>query len=309
MNELNLDRKIEPNNIIDPITIINKYIAFSTFHNDVIFSNGDLIFCGGIIKTLGKNVYNLNEKDFVGYISFNDDSPFIISSNLVFKLNESNLPLIFILPYASYALKILRLMNPKLGQNIIIIGYNFFSVLLFKLFKLTGANIYLIRSKQEQNEIDFYDINVKIELDNLSEFMKKIQINKILINYKVNKVIIEILTENNDKIINKHVYSTIRYYENEFKDTNFKLEYISTLDVGLSDPNYNRGVKYPYPFIRWDYKRNLKYFISLIENNIINLDFINIKYIEIDSVNNLIEMLEKLEENHLFLFKIKTKKD
>ena len=99
MNDQIINDLNDKTNIIDPIIVLNKYAAFSTFNDDIIFSNKTLIFCGGIIQDIGKNVYYLKEKDFVGYISFKNEWTFKTSSQLVFKFTEIYPKLIFILPY------------------------------------------------------------------------------------------------------------------------------------------------------------------------------------------------------------------
>ena len=120
--------------IIDPVLIKNKYAVFSTYINDVIFHRENVkkpIFCGGIIKSISQNVYNFKIGEKIGYISSKQELDLTLSSNQIIKIAiYNNEKLISILPYASYAMKILRLVNPSLNQNIVIVRENFFSILL-----------------------------------------------------------------------------------------------------------------------------------------------------------------------------------
>ena len=105
-------------------------------------------------------------------------------------------------------------------------------------------------------------------------------------------------------IINKELILTNPLINN-FKDFgDFNLKYISPYDIGAVDPNYCRGLKYPISYIRWDYRRNIEYFISIVEEKIINLNYFNIKKIKVDSFMKTEELMSSLEIDSLFLFQI-----
>jgi len=293
MNEsilTNLKNREKP---IDCIKLINKYCIYSTFKDDPIYQNKknnitEPILCCGEIESFNQNVYNFQHGETVLYIYCKLFSKIELSSQLIFKNPKvGNQKVIAIFPYASYAMKILRKINPKLGHNIAIIGLNFFTLILETLFKIAGSNVFII-----DLEKDLKKYNNSIQNSNLinvsnaiSKRFKKTSINSLLYMSELHKNLI--INEINIK-----------------SDNVFDLSQISLYDKGYNDLSYNLGVKYPYPYVRWDYRKNLEYFIYLIKENLINLDYFEFKYIEVETIKALKEKIEDLTKNNLFLFKI-----
>ncbi len=261
---------INTNNIIDPVQIENKYAIFSTYSDDIVFQRENIntpIFCGGIIKSISQNVYNFKINEFIGYISCKQSSKLTLSANQIVNIaNINNEKLIAVLPYASYAMKILRQVDPRLNQNIAIVRMNFFSILLEKLIKLSGANVFLVDFDNEANKL-------------------------------------------NEASIDTIIYNELTPGENEFiskLNCNYKIDLhsVSLYDKGLNDSNYIVGVKYPYSYIRWDFKRNLEYFIHLIDSKKVSLDFFEVHKIEISQLDEMKRKTSDFKENSLILFKI-----
>lgn len=289
MNEYRISQKSK--DLIDIVKIINQFAIFSTIQNDIIFNLKNLknpIFCGGLVKNFNKNVYNLKRVEQVGYISHEQEPVIEISSNLIVKLPEvTNFRLIAILPYASYAMKILRTVDPKLGQNILIIGSNIFSKLLTQLIRLSGAVVFILDTNDQSNinsPGSDSDKNYIIKLEYLKNQTGKF--NSVILTTK--------LTDQINKILNSFD-SNIIYQPSE----------INLFDRGFNDPNYIRGVKYPYSYIRWHFQENLKFFINLIENEIITIDFLQIEKINIDSIRNIEDIIRDLQKESLYLFEMK----
>ena len=261
---------INTNNIINPVQIENKYAIFSTYLDDVVFHRENIntpIFCGGIIKSINQNVYNFKINELVGYISRKQSSELTLSANQIVNIAiNNNEKLIAVLPYASYAMKILRQVDPRLNQNIAIVKRNFFSILLERLIKLSGANVFLVDFDSEANKL-------------------------------------------NEASINTIIYNELTPSENEFiskLNCNHKIDLhgVSLYDKGLNDNNYIKGVKYPYSYIRWDFKRNLEYFIHLIDSKKVILDFFEVHKIEISQLDEMKQKTRDFKENSLILFKI-----
>ena len=255
--------------IIDPVQIENKYAIFSTYKNDVVFQRENIknpIFCGGIIKSISQNVYNFKIKEKIGYISCKQTPDLTLSANQIVKIAmNNNEKLIAVLPYASYAMKILRQVNPSLNQNIAIVKINFFSILLERLIKLSGANVFLIDSK------DYSKLN-GVAIDTMIYYS---------LTSKVNEFISKIDCQN---VID--------------------LKNISLYDTGLNDDDYLKGVKYPYSYVRWDFKKNLEYFIHIIDSKKVILDFFEVHVNEIKLLDEMQRKTNTFKENSLILFKI-----
>ena len=82
------------------------------------------------------------------------------------------------------------------------------------------------------------------------------------------------------------------------------LNQISIFDKGLEDEKYKKGIKYPYSYVRWDFKENLNFFLYLIEKNYINIDFLELDLITVDSIEDLNNKIKVTKKNSLILFKI-----
>ena len=261
---------INTNNIIDPVQIENRYAIFSTYSDDVVFHRENVttpIFCGGIIKSISQKVYNFKINESIGYISCKQSSELTLSANQIVNIAiNNNEKLIAVLPYASYAMKILRQVDPLLNQNIAIVKRNFFSILLERLIKLSGANVFLVDFDSEANKLNEASINTIIYDSSIPE-MNEI-ISKINCKQKID------------------------------------LNTISLYDKGLNDSNYIKGVKYPYSYIRWDFKRNLEYFIHLIDSKKVILDFFEVHIREISQLDEMKRKTSEFKENSLILFKI-----
>ena len=68
--------------------------------------------------------------------------------------------------------------------------------------------------------------------------------------------------------------------------------------------NYIRGIKYPYPYVRWDFKNNINYFINMIEKDKLFLDFLDYKFLEIESILEIPKIINDLQDKLLVLFSI-----
>lgn len=295
-------------NAIDLVEIINEFAISSSIKNDPLFWGNNInkvIFCGGKILNFNLNVFNFKKNQFVGFISNSFKPKLAISSNMIFPLEKKNKKLIAILPYASYAMKILREVDPKLGDNIIIFGLNFFSILLFNLLKMSGAGVHIIKTNQDtytyNDNNDIEKIIIK-NFNQLKELSKSINVNHIIF-------ISELVNRNNEFIKQGYIFKYAQLHfigANLQNDLNilkgYEINRIFISDKGFLDSNYLRGIKYPYSYVRWDYKRNLEYFIFLIRKKIINLDFFNLELIKINNLENLLEKINNIPKNRLTLF-------
>jgi hypothetical protein len=161
-------------------------------------------------------------------------------------------------------MNIMRRINPKLGETVLLIGENFFLTLLKKLLVLSGAEVFVSSKKAKER-----------------------------IPSRVNIALISPGANENTNFLNECKI------ERKYELTQFNI-----YDGGLDDPNYIRGIKYPYSYVRWQYKTNLYYFIDLIVKNRINLDFFKFLEIQFSNIDELSEHIGSLKENSLVLFKL-----
>ena len=284
---------IIPNNI-DPINCIqvkNKFAVFSTIPNDVIFDINRIsepLFCGGIVKQINRNVYGFKKSDLIAYISHQKSENINLSPNLTIKLKKMNKDIFVVLPYASYAMKLLREINPKLGQNIVIYGLNFFSILLLKILKLAGSNPLIVNIDGDSTKKEMTIKNSNWIINGLDEAKLKLR------NVKISSSVTCVHSKQNlDDFLN----------EIEF-GKKYLLKEISIYDKGLLDRDYIRGIKYPYSYVRWDFKKNLNYIINLFEKGKILLDFLDYNLFEINSIEEIPKTINQLQSKSLVLFSI-----
>ena len=257
------------NMILDLIEIDALYAVHSTYLDDVIFSREEVInpiLTGGVVKKIGKDSFNIKPNDFVGFVSYIQNPNLRLSSNMLLPISEKeNVKLFAILPYASFAMKILRIINPSLGQTILLLGEGFFFSLLKKILDLSGVEIKVLNNSMNLDNL------IKMDID-------------IMIYPNSNSYISEIIT----KLHPKHQYEIMT---------------ISQYDIGLVDDAYRKGVKYPYSYIRWDFKKNLEYFINLAKRDNEFLDFFEVNVIDVKNMDSMIHNINDLKENSLYLFR------
>ena len=286
-----------------------KYAIYSTIENDPIFSlksHDNVIYSGGEIVSVGSKIYNFNPGDLVCFIYSNHETDFRLSSNLVIKLIEEDPILITLIPYLSYAMKIIRHEKIRLGDRILILGFNFFSILLAKVLNLTNSDVQIINLRGYNNSFSSHSA----EILDLKETEKIKNLKKV--NFR--KVFIADGIENFDKIkeILRSNYDIINLIPNlEIPSSFLKLSDIKTYslyDKGLRDKMYREGIKYPYSYVRWDFKRNLKF---VLENYFgTRLSFNNIEKMistKIIKNKNKVERIIKdkeLEKGYIHLFQL-----
>ena len=303
MNESNI---IERKEIIDPLKITNKFILTSTYKNDIFFENNQLISCAGTVREIGSSVYNFKENELVGYISYEISQSLILSSNTVLRLNRIANEVIFILPFASSAMKILRDLNPKIGENIFLIGLNLFSLLLLKILKRSGANIYIINSNDNLDNLIVKKKDFECIFDCEDPNIRDLDIDKIILLKKIDQEILQIIRKISNKFSKKKIY-LIESKSNTDVDLyslGLKTVYLTKYDKGLLDFDYRKGIKYPYQYIRWEFKRNLEYFLNLVEEKYIDINLGIFELIKINSMDEIYQYLKKIPENKLVLFEI-----
>ena len=178
---------------------------------------------------------------------------------------------------------------------------------MVELFKLSSTNIYTLktdninfkfRNHQNKNIEIFEDIN------SFNSFFNKDKINHLIFISDVD----ERLEEYIEKILK---FSKIKISIIGFNNMNnirirerFSLNLCSPYDKGFSDPSYLKGIKFPYSYVRWDYRRNMEYFISLVENGKLNLSFLDLGHKKVNSIEELYKIIPEIQSESLFLFQL-----
>ena len=93
--------------------------------------------------------------------------------------NEDDNRLIFILPYALLAMNIMRRINPKLGETVLLIGENFFITLLNELLVTSGTEVFVASKKNYEQIPSKVDIALILpETNENTNYLRKCKIER-----------------------------------------------------------------------------------------------------------------------------------
>lgn len=298
------------------LTATNKYLLYSSFKSDPLINAGNengLISCGGIVESVDENVPDLAHGDIVGYLSLDVSETINLSSNIAIKLSRYDPKLLALIPYGSYAMKVLRLVNPSIGMNVLIYGMDQFSLLLSQLMAISGANIFMLGSQASENIRE--KTSTRLSVCKNIAFLNSSESTMVHNLPKLDRIIVTngftdflAFFENARLTLLQKKIVVILSNEQEFDVAMFVKKGIEIAviddfrDVGLDDPHYVEGVKYPTGYVRWHFRENLRMFINLYLKNELLIDFFEVKVVTIDSILDYKNKMKNLAKGARYLF-------
>jgi len=311
MSFIQIENLEDPNSqIIDPVLISHKFGIYSNLLDDPFFGpsvDKRPIFCGGIVQDFNRNVYNIKKGQIVSYISMEFKPRTTLSSNLLFHVSDDDIKCMATLPYASSAMAILRLIAPQINEKILLMGTTITSILLAQLLGISGAKVTIHCQENSSTERPQIPQGIKkVNIKELSANTPNQKFSKILFfsrNEKDFDTLKDLIASNQEATV--YIY---REMEKHFRDLDVLFNFLPLSDVGFTDLNYQRGIKYPYSYVRWDYKRNLDYFLHLSAQKEISFDFFDL--IELGPVDfrDIKRELDSLIREGLYLLSIEQAK-
>lgn len=193
---------------------------------------------------------------------------------------------------ASIGLQGVRLMHPQLGENIVVYGLGLIGNLVCQILKANGCNVIGIDINKERCDIA---AKMSIQVINSDENNDIINRVKSLSNENgVDGVIITASSKDNSIISNAAQFTRkngriiltgdvgLNINREDFykKEISFKVS--SSYGHGRYDNTYeDKGLDYPFAFVRWTVRRNFEAVLNLMKNKSINVDNIITDYFDI----------------------------
>ena len=210
---------------------------------------------------------------------------------------------------ASIALQGIRQANPKLGDNVAVIGLGLIGQLTVQMLKANGCNVIGIDVSESavQDAIDSgIDYALKRDNPNLKELIKN-----ATNGYGVDSVLITAGTSSNDPIelageiardravitavglINMDIPRNL-YYEKELE-----VKLSRSYGPGRYDPNYEeKGHDYPVSYVRWTEQRNMEAFLNLLSEKKVNTKPLTTHTYDIEEADKAYDMILNNKENY-----------
>ena len=277
----------------------------------------------GIIVEVGVQVKNFKIGDKVacagsGYATH---SEYIgVPKNLVVKIpGDLSFKEASTVTLGSIAMQGVRRAEVKLGENVAIIGMGILGQLVSQMVITAGARVVAI-DLDDRRLVIAQTNGVKWVLNPAKENIVD-KIMKITEGYGVDSVIITATTSSKEPLAQAFqmcrkkgrvvlvgvVGMEINREDMYKKELDF---YISTsYGPGRYDPNYEeKGIDYPYPYVRWTENRNMQEYLKMLSEGKIKLNNIIEKVYKIEEATKAYQEFEK-EKNKPLIVLLKCKKD
>ncbi len=245
--------------------------------------------CSGFVIQVGKNITMIKKGDRVacgGAGKASHAEIVSVPTNLVVKIPENcSMEEAASVTLGSIAMQGLRRCNPQLGESVAVIGLGLLGQITIQLLSINGCRTigFDIRPERVKRAIELgmnkgfvsKRVNVQEEVKNFTE------------NNGVDATIITAATESND-IIQMAMEITRKkgrvvvvgdigmdvkrepFYQ---KEIDFLIS--CSYGPGRYDTNYEeKGIDYPYPYVRWTENRNMKEYLNLIADK--KIDFMRL---------------------------------
>ncbi len=274
--------------------------------------------CAGEVLEVGKHIPDIKVGDLVACTgSSNAHHAEIVSvpRNLLVKIPNSLDPkLACSAGVGAIALHSVRQLDPKIGETVAVIGLGLIGNLVMQILKANGNRVISI-------DIDNTKLKKAKELGsdfiiNSSEKNVILEIQKITNNLGVDGTIISASTKGNE-LLDVSLGITRRkgcvvvlgaigllIHRNQWYEKEIDLKISCSLGPGRYDENYeNKGIDYPYNYVRWTENRNMEAYLELLRsrkvdfNSLINEEFL------LDKANTAYQSLANKPQPLAVLFK------
>ena len=193
----------------------------------------------------------------------------------------------------SVALQSIRLLKPTLGESIVVIGLGLVGLLTVQLLQANGCRVLGV-------DQDIYKLNKAKELGiDVVDISKNEDPVKVAISFTRGRgadgVIISASTESNEPIHQAAKMSRkrgriilvgvsgLKISRDDFYKKELTFQVSSSYGPGRYDPAYEeKGLDYPFEFVRWTEKRNFEAVLDMISLGKINLKLITSHIFDID---------------------------
>jgi predicted dehydrogenase/threonine dehydrogenase-like Zn-dependent dehydrogenase len=245
--------------------------------------------CSGYVIQVGKNVSDIKRGDCVACGGAGRASHAEIVSvprNLVVKIPEGcSLKQAASVTLGSIAMQGLRRCNPQLGESVAVIGLGLLGQITIQLLKINGCRIvgFDVRPERVEEAIELgmdkafvtKRVNIQEEIKNFTEGygVDATIITAASKNSEITQMSLEITRKKGRVVVVGDVGMDINREPFYQKELDFLIS--CSYGPGRYDTSYEeKGIDYPYPYVRWTENRNMKEYLNLIAEK--KIDFIRL---------------------------------
>lgn len=210
----------------------------------------------------------------------------------------------------SIAMQGFRQAEPELGENIAVIGLGLLGQITIQLLKAAGCNVIAMDINEDlfEDALNFgADSVVKSSKDNISKaiaFAEGMGVDSTIITASTSsseplQLAMEITRKKGKVVIVGAIGMELQ--RNPFYKKEIDLRISSSYGPGRYEPFYEeKGLDYPYAFVRWTENRNFKSFLNLIRDNKIDLKSLTSHNFKINDASKAYDIITgKTPEKHL----------
>jgi len=270
--------------------------------------------CSGYVIQVGKNVSDVKKGDRVacgGAGRAYHAEIVSVPRNLVVKIPEGcDLKQAASVTLGSIALQGIRRCNPQLGESIAVIGLGLLGQITIQLLRINGCRTigFDIKPERVKKALEFGmnkgfvtdEIDVQEEVRNFTEThgVDATIITAASKSSEITQMALEITRKKGRVVVVGNVGMDINREPFYQKELDFLIS--CSYGPGRYDPKYEeKGIDYPYPYVRWTENRNMKEYLNFIADK--KVDFMSLvegKY-KISQASGAYHELQDKEKNPL----------
>ena len=204
----------------------------------------------------------------------------------------------------SIGLQGIRLVNPTLGETVVVVGLGLIGLITAQLLKANGCNV--IGFDFDQNKVDLAK-SLGIDAVNPGKGVKQVE----YVLYKTNQVGCDavIITASNpsNEIISQSAQMSrkrgrivlvgvigLDIKRSDFYEKELSFQVSCSYGPGRYDSSYEEGGNdYPLPYVRWTEKRNFEAVLNALSNGILNVDSLITERVPFENYSEIYDNIGK----------------
>ena len=202
----------------------------------------------------------------------------------------------------SIAMQGIRLIDPKIGENVVVTGLGLIGLLAIQILKANGCRVLGI--DYDKSKCDLAK-SFGVEVVNLGDGQDPIvAVNSFTRGHGADSVLITASSKSNDVVHQAAKMSRKRgkivlvgvvgleLNRTDFYEKELSFQVSCSYGPGRHDKNYEvEGIDYPYAFVRWTEQRNFEAVLDLMSDGLINVKPLITHRASIDEFQNAYEQL------------------
>ena len=240
----------------------------------------------GIVEEVGSRIKHIRVGDYVacsggGYATHSEK--IVVPENLVSKIkNEKKLLASSTVSLGAIALQGVRRACPTIGECFLVVGLGLIGQITIQILRNNGIEVYGIEPNDDFRNIakknnfkniykDFQEMSANIDDDILKTFFDSVIITAASSSNNIISSCFKFCRKKGRVVLVGDIGLNLKREDIYKKEIDFLIS--SSYGPGRYDEKYEKeGSDYPLPYVRWTMNRNMKFYIDMIDKNLINLD-------------------------------------